>query len=216
MKKKITVAIIAFLCCSFFVNAQINQGSVLLGGQASYSNTDYGNGPANQSSQKTHNGQVTISVGKALKENTVYGVNLTYSNYFQSNIGQSPNLYDSKSNFYGGGIFVRKYKPLGKDFYLFGELEASYAAGKTTLKYLSGSRVNGPKASIAQLALTPGISYQLLKKLQVEITIPDIASAQYSTNTTEGSSSKQNNFGFNTTLNSFALGNLGIGFRFVF
>jgi len=216
MKKKITVTIIAFLCCSFIANAQIKDGSVLLGGQAYYSNTDYGKSPANQASQKIHNAQVTISVGKALKENTVYGVNLTYANYFQSNIGQSPNLYDSKSNSYGGGIFVRKYKPLGEDFYLFGELEASYLAGKTTYKYGSGNSTNGPKTSVVQLALTPGISYQLLKKLQVEITIPDIGSIQYSTNTTEGSSTKQNNFGFATTLNSFALGNLGVGFRFVF
>lgn len=215
MKRKILASIIALVSCSFIVNAQIKEGSVLLGGQARYSTTTYDNVP-NQPVPKTHVAGVTVSIGKALKQNTVYGINLSYANQFQANNWNGSQFYDLKSVGYGAGIFVRKYKPLGKDFYFFGEIQAGYFGIKNSSKTISGDNSPISKTSSVQLALTPGVSYQLLKKLQVEITIPNIAGLSYTTNKNNGYSVKQHNFEFNSTLDSFTFSNLGVGFRFVF
>ena len=213
MYQKITLTTVAFLCCSIIVSAQIKKGSVLLGGQIYYSNSSNEYSP-NQSEQANHNTTFSVSVGKAFKENSVYGINLSYGNAAYNNNYSNNTYYNTKINSYSAGIFYRKYKTLAKDFYLFGEAGASYFDSKNTLTDLSGNKLSTTRSTGGQITLTPGISYQLLKKLQVEITIPNIAGVSYSVN--DQSTVKQTNFAFNTSLNSFALGNLGVGFRFVF
>ena len=217
MKNKFFLATIAFLFCSFFVNAQIKQGSVLLGGQVSYANSNYSNISEPTPERQTSN--VMISLGKAFKENTVYGLNLSYSHYYESYYSGGAINSNQNSDGYAAAVFMRKYKTLGKNFYLFGESEAGYSWSKGTTKNNTNSpdpNVTTSKTSGVHVSFSPGISYQLLKKMQVEITMPDIASLYYTTNSSNGSTAKQNNLVFNTSLNSFSLANLGVGFRFVF
>ena len=122
------------------------------------------------------------------------------------------------NNAYGLGIFYRKYKTLGKDFYLFGEAGAGYTftseTGTDTLgvKQLTGSGNSG------QLNFMPGIAYKISKKLFVEITIPAILVFQYSNSRSDypnyaASNTKDHRFYVSTSLNSQSLFSLGIGFR---
>jgi hypothetical protein len=214
MYQKITLTTVAFLCCSIIASAQIKKGSLLLGGQIHYSNSSNEYSP-NQSEQTNHNTTFSVSVGKAFKENSVYGINLSYGNASSNNNDGNNNYYKAKTNLYNAGIFYRKYKTLAKDFYLFGEAGASYSGSKNTQTDLSGNKVHITNTTGGQISLAPGISYQLLKKFQVEITFPNIAGVSYTVSKSD-QSSKQNNFTFNTSLNSFALDNLEVGFRFVF
>jgi hypothetical protein len=67
----------------------------------------------------------------------------------------------------------------------------------------------------------PGISYQIFKKLHVELTLPNLIAMSYSVNksfnsNTPESYSKKENFAVNTAFtNAAILNTLGIGFRFV-
>lgn len=124
---------------------------------------------------------------------------------------------NTKQDRYNLGVFFRNYKKLAKDFYFFGELGAGYNGSKQTDVNLPGnSQVRYTQAG-AELYLTPGISYRVFKKLQLELVIPQIAGLQYGVTkmTSQTSNSKQDQFQFNTNLNSSLLSNLGLGFRFV-
>ena len=215
MYQKITLTVVVFLCCSIIVNAQIKEGSILLGGQINYSNSNNEYSP-NQPEQKNHNATFTVSVGKAFKQNSVYGVSLSYGNATYDTYSSNNNYYNTKIDSYSAGIFYRKYKMLAKDFYLFGEAGAFYSGSKKTETDPTGNKLSTLRTKAGLITFTPGISYQLLKKLQVEITIPNIAGVSYSVNKYDQMAGKQTNFSFNTSLNSFALANLGVGFRFVF
>lgn len=112
------LTLLTILFFSGFANAQFTKGALLVGGELSYSQSSSETGGTTD--QNVHTGVFNISVGKAMDENTVIGINLTYS-------GSKEIIPDvNRQNFYGISIFYRKYKSLGKDFYLFGEAGAGY------------------------------------------------------------------------------------------
>ncbi len=173
------LTLLIILLFSGLANAQFSKGSLLVGGELSYSENSYSASGA--SDQNTHTGVFNLSLGKAVNKNTVLGINLTYSGSKQTT------LFVSKGNFYGIGIFYRKYKSLGKDFYLFGEAGAGYTyidqkgTDNTGVLQLSQSGYS------LRIYITPGIAYQVSKKLFLEISIPAVLSAQFT-------SSKNYNF----------------------
>ena len=67
--------------------------------------------------------------------------------------------------------------------------------------------------------MTPGLSYKILNKLHLEIIIPNIISIQYAVTKDETPTmkAKQNQFLFNSSLNSTGggLNFIGIGFHFI-
>jgi hypothetical protein len=204
------------LSFSFLANAQFSKGSLLLGGELSFSGyaSNY-----NGNDQNTHQGNFNISLGKAISENSVFGINLTYSPYSQSNYYQfysGPLAY--KRNTYGIGIFYRKYKTLGNEFYLFGEAGAGYIFSNESgtdnlgVKQITGSGNGG------QINFIPGIAYKVSQKLFLEISIPYIILASYNNSHTDyqnapSQNSKNNSFVISTSLNGNPLSALGFGFR---
>ena len=139
MKSKITIRFISFFYCSLLANAQIKKGSILLGGQASFSHNNV-NYPPNQGSNQTlNNGSISLSWGKAISDNTVLGLDFQFGMSNNHNNGY-PNQ-KQKYNSYGAGIFYRKYKSLAKDFYFFLEGGLNYSYGKTNLKDSSGNEL---------------------------------------------------------------------------
>jgi hypothetical protein len=206
----LTVATLFTLAAS----AQIKKGAILIGGQISFGNskTDY---HSTRPDQKYSSAYYNISAGTAVKENTVIGLYAGYGYFRYDDIN---NVYQTvKNDNYSFGVFLRQYKKLAKDFYLFGELGAGYTGSNrsetttppvTTTKYTQ----NG-----GNLYLTPGIAYRVYKKLQVELLVPQVAGVSYSTAKTTGVSTNttEHYFSFNTNLNSSLLSNLGLGFRFI-
>ncbi len=216
MKKILSLSLL-FICCGFLATAQIKKGAVLLGGQIAFSDAESENTNNQQQTQKNNNALFRISVGKAIKENTVVGINAGYGSSKNEIFNNNTLNFSSDFKQYSVGIFYRQYKKIGGNFYFFGEGGADYI-GSTQKD--NSFPVNNPvtrKGSGVQLSLTPGISYQVLKKLQLEILIPEIAALQYNTlkTTSQNSTSKQNQFSFNTSLSSSPLNSLGIGFRLV-
>lgn len=217
MNKKVYLPVLMFLGFSLFANAQINKGSVLLGGQI-FNNTTVSKTNGQKDQQSTA-AVYNISVGKAIKENAVVGINLNYSPITSRYYSVNPNgnIGKTKTRNYSAGVYYRLYKNIGKDFYFFGEFGAAYIGAKSTNYDLGGDEINSSSMSGGRLGLTPGLSYKLFNKFHLEIMIPDLVSIQYALTKPETSlnSAKQEQFLFNSSLNSNALNALGVGFRII-
>jgi Outer membrane protein beta-barrel domain len=218
MKK--TFALLVFIAGSIAGTAQIKKGAVLLGGQLGFNNStsDYNstvppNTPQNQKSKGANFG---IAIGTAIKDNVVVGINAGYgSSNNENTVGISS--FTSTSKQYNLGVFYRQYKSLGRNFYFLGEAGIGYTGSKQTDKNTPVVNDVTRKSSGMQLYLSPGVAYQVSKKLQLEILVPNIVSAGYSKNktTSQVNNSTQDNFGINTNLNGSPLNSLAVGFRFI-
>ena len=213
MKTKILSLIAILLIAATCTNAQITQGKYLLGGSVSYSSNQPipSNGTPTQQIFNSN-----IQIGKAVKENTVAGLILSY---YSNNGGGA-----YKANGYGAGVFYRKYKPLTKGLYFFGEADALYNYSRNTQgKFEIGSEGTRNTTNGAMLSFVPGLSYAVWKKLQMELSMPYLLTISYGRGKTETTStgiqqvttSKTNSFGANASLNANILNNFAIGFKFL-
>ncbi len=223
MKTKILLSFVALFFITVTSNAQIDKGKVLLGGGAGYSSykspqPEYYNG------YKYKTANFNIQFGKAVNTNTVVGIILSYG-YSKSNNSNFPDSNLNKNNQYGAGIFYRRYKKLLKDFYFFGEVDGEYIHSDNTQQYLQNGEDGVKQISDGGvISFVPGLSYQLCKKMQIELTMVNIVSASYAhtktiynannNNITPGTYNG-NSFVLNANLNSNLLSNFGIGFKFL-
>ena len=215
---KILLTLVIFMSFPFLASAQFDKGSILLGGQLAYSH--YSTKYPQATTDASNYGSFIVSAGKAITENQVFGINLTYNptsidNY--NNYGLVALNY--KNTGYGIGVFYRKYKSLGKEFFLFGEAGAGYTGSSATGKDSTDKKLLDGSTNSGRIYLTPGIAYKISKKFFLELTIPDIFNAQYSNQkvSVPGTSYSNNTdqFSINTSLSSNPLNALGIGFRLI-
>lgn len=207
MKTKIFTCIAAFLFITNASQAQVTEGKFLLGGAFSF----------NSASNENNSSFVSVQFGKVIKENTVVGI-----------IGSMNNLrYDAgqkyKVNQYAAGLFYRKYKPLAKNLYFFGEADATYNYSKNVQYYFPNVGQNlATKSNGGSISFIPGISYAITKRMQMELSMLNIANISYTDTKTIDSSlppsvspQKVTNFSANANINSNLLSNFGIGFKFL-
>jgi|SRR5579864_6054315 len=217
--------LVLFISCSLVVDAQFKKNDILLGGQLSYSYNSATNTYANvvypAGDYKYNNGNFTISAGKAIDENTVFGINLSY---IPSSSTNYPSLNDDillkyANNGYSAGIFYRKYKSLGKEFFLFGEVSASYYWSNQSGKDSIGQELISGSTSTISANLYPGIAYRVSKHFFLELSIPSLIYIGYSKSNTLSheenlsQTNKNDQFYISTSLSSNPLQALGIGFR---
>ncbi len=215
MKIKILLSFAALFLIAPTTHAQINKNDILLGGSISYSHSKN----VQVASSKYENLYTNVQIGKALKDNSVAGLILSYDE--SKNYSPNPN---TKINEYGVGVFYRKYKSIFKNTYFFGEVDAGYFYSKNT----SGTLINGQDgqsyvSQSASINFIPGIAYSICKKVQIELLMQNLLNISYANTKTDYTSStsssvstvKGNVFQFNTNLNSNLLSNFGIGFKFL-
>jgi hypothetical protein len=208
---------IAFLSISS--NAQIKKNSILLGGALYYNNEH--SSYDNTVQQKRQSGTIEVSLGTAFKENSITGINLSFSPLKQTNGQTGFDTARSRSNQYNIGAFYREYKKLAKDFYFFGQIDGGVTIGNQTRNFvMSPGKVKDTQRGVF-IGLTPGISYRIFKKLQFELTIPNIFQLQHLVTKVKSENelvknSKYSQTEFHSNLkNNFSLGFLGMGFRFL-
>jgi hypothetical protein len=213
---RILLILLIVFSCSFMANAQFSKGKILLGGSLSFTNNKTSS-PNYNNNQKSSNGVFNISLGKAARENAVFGINLNYQhNSFDYLI--YPGFITVASDIYGVGIFYRQYKNLGKEFYFFGEAGGGYYGSTSTGKDSIGNKLSTGTINGGQIYLTPGIAYKISKKFFLELSIPQLFYASYSgTKSKTGSTTTSTSDAFvvGLNLNANPLTSLGIGFRFV-
>jgi len=208
---------LTLVCTSAILHAQIKKDAVLLGGQIYYNHVKLTT--TGYEDVKSNEAYFAISAGKAVKDNTVYGINFSYSPYSIPYITSGNTIdFTAKGNNYTIGVFYRQYRTLAKDLYFFTEVGAAYITYKETDRDSTGITVGKATQKGGQLTLMPGITYKLFNKFYLEVLIPNIVTIQYAdTKITQQAApnSKQSQFVFNTSLNGNSLDLFGVGFRFI-
>ena len=213
MKKLYFSSVTCLLFLAFTSSAQIKKGSLFLGGNLG------GSTQTSKSNGATTNKQngVTVSpvIGKAVSDNLIFGIDLSYSFFKNENTGTNQNQ-NQKQQGYGAGVFIRKYKPLGKSgFLLFlqGDINYGYSNNELNSQPLFPYKTKRYSTGISSY---PGISYAVSKKLHIETGFNNLISLNYFTEeridggiTTN--TNRTNGFSVNTSLNN--LSNLYVGFR---
>jgi len=195
--------------------AQIKKGAVLLGGQLGFSSSSINSNDVNTVQQQSSKGfSITPALGKAVRENLVVGADISYV-YSKYTITNS--VLD-KSNSYGIGFFVRKYKELGKGFYLFGQARAggSYFKKDHIDHYTPQAVSTASKGYDIQLGVYPGVAYSASRRFQLEAGFNNLGYVRYShsrqtPNTNLSASNTYNNFSLGSSLSDFA--GFTVGFR---
>lgn len=216
MKKHLTLLCIAL--CSMYgaAHAQIEKGTVLIGGEisGSSSTTDFSN---NFLPQKATSLFIDPSIGVAVKQNGVLGIalGLSYSNL--KGYSSGPQYGDLKSNGYSPSIFYRRYINLAKNFYFFTEADAGFVYSKLKNVDTLGKIISIYTTTGGQLSLAPGIAYKICKNLHIEILIPSFVNVQYEvikTTALNSVNSKEKSFGVSTSLSGSNISFLGVGFKY--
>jgi hypothetical protein len=115
---------------------------------------------------------------------------------------------------------MRRYVPLLKSFYFFGQGAVDFSAQNSSEKF-QGQMRSKTKGWGTSVSLYPGLAYAVTRKFYVEAALNNLLVAGYNRSEAESkdlssglvSSSKTSSFGFSTTLGSFAL--FTFGFRFL-
>ena len=148
----------------------------------------------------------------------MYGLNLSYGTSVAKNIYNGLDYVNSDVKQYNIGVFNRRYKKLGRDFYFFAEFGGAFIKWKQVDTDTLGKTLRTYKQTGGELSLAPGISYQILRKVQLEIMIPRIVSIQYAVTNGDDptmGTTRQKQFVVSTSLKSSNLGYLGVGFTIV-
>lgn len=210
MKTKFLLPIAILFFTATTANAQINEGRYLLGGSIGYNSQKNSLSPGNKDESFSSN----IQFGKVIKDNTVAGIIASY--------GFSDDGQGDKLNQFSAGVFYRKYKTITKNFYFFGQVAASYELSNGTTGFYPDSVGSRDISNGGTLSFTPGISYSVCKRMQIELLMQNIASISYagtkyetkSSATSSISTQKVSDFSGGVSLDSNLLSNFGIGFKF--
>ena len=216
--KKSSLLVVAAVGLSVSASAQFSKGDRLLGAglNLSYSKGEYNSGFTPYTTT-ANNAGLTLDLGFASRANRVSGF------YISGGYGKSkteypaqPTTNNSSENFNtSAGFYTRRYKALGKDFFIFAEGRAGVDYGKSNIS----SSNNGDRTSVAVRAgVYPGISYRAGKRFLLDLRFADFASIGYTRDTFKGSGNikdVQTSFGFSSSLGLGYLSNIGIGARWI-
>lgn len=216
--RKIVLLLCSISVFSLLASAQITKGSKLLGGALNFGGSK--SEPPFSSHTKQATGSIGFSGGVAIRENLVAGGSLFYGH--NSSKYDQPNnfpLAKSTANSYGGGAFLRRYVPLGKNFYLFGQASLDFGISNQNQVVSPTTKTESNGWNIS-LNAAPGISYALTRKFQLELGFNNLASLYYGKSTAEttgtsgtvgGGKAKSHSYGLSTSLGTSTP--LNIGFR---
>jgi hypothetical protein len=193
-------------------NAQLNKGTILLGGDLSASTYKTKDGTYEDSG----NGfGVSPVFAVAVKDNKFFGGSVFYGHY-ENNV-PTPSL-SAEGNSYGASVFYRYYRSLLSKIYVFVQAGIPVTYGKTEYTQSQNYYFTDKNFSVG-LTVTPGISVAVSKKVFLEAGFNNVASVNYQHSTTTGINSgntidrSTTGFSFTSSLGSFTY-NLYFGFRF--
>lgn len=164
-----------------------------------------------ETSQKGFFGGLSAELGMASSANRLNGF------YLSGGFGSSKSETSSTvtQNYYnaGGGYFTRKYMPLSKSFYVFGDGRIGVGIGGQQSDPASSTL----KSFNATARIFPGVAYKWNKNVLLEVRFADLLNAGYSRQKTTGSgtTSVQSGFNLSSNLGLGYLQNFGIGARWI-
>jgi hypothetical protein len=209
MKKIFTLLAIT---ASLSASSQIKKGSLLLSGtvQASTSKKT----ETNNQTAKNNSILLSPSLSSFYADNRSFGINLLYQRV-------KPVDMQFTSRYYGAGLFLRQYFPLGKIFYLYSHEGLSVRGGRYKGYYQYTPPLLAKNKELnTSLNVQPGVACMLGKRLFLNLDLPELARMdfQHSSYEVEGNPSlngKTNSFAISSSLAGTSLGNLGLGVSWV-
>ena len=214
MKKILLVGALALL--SLFSNAQDGlKGTWFAGGQVAFgSNKSYwGNDEV-----KYDNYTFQPLVGIFISSDVAVGAALGYS-YSKSPSGTiNSEVYYAKNSTFIVQPFVRKYWNITGGLYFFGQGSLPASFGTQRIDYPDGSYYASDrfktKTKSLSIVVSPGFDYIITDWMSIEASFT-LLSAGYTSSKPDGEKSS-NSFSFNGDTHSNKIGNIAIGFKFLF
>lgn len=177
LKLLFSVVFVCTLLTSSF--AQINKGTVWIGSNFSYAKDKFTPDQLIISGE-TRTVSILPSFGVAVKENMVLGIFGNYTNTYREQ--QTTSFYSKRDEkTYGGGLFVRRYIPVFKRFYLYGEGRLGYNKSESEENWanLSSFGTSNLKSWETGLTFTPGIAYGITRSILLEAGVAALFDARY-------------------------------------
>lgn len=218
MKKKFLL--LNLLLLLFFSNtiAQFQKGDKVLGfGLNFQSYTNEINSGVIPQTNKSTGINISLELGFAKKENRLNGFFIN-GGYANSKIEYSTQpISNSTSNFstIGTGYFTRRYKSLGKSFFVFGEGRAGFNYSNQNNP---SNTANKLKSYGVNAGIYPGIAYKFNNRFFLEVKLGDFISIGYSRQEITGTNNRkdfQSSFSLASSLGLGYLKDLGIGARWI-
>jgi hypothetical protein len=208
--KKILLLLSSLFILFVSAQSQIKKGSHFLGGSLGVTTekTTQDSGP----DLKSNIFFISPAYGRAIKDNLIVGGDLLFQTYESEGT-----LQRDDRNYYGAGVFARKYQDLGKRFALFaqGRLGGMYERFESKNDMFPQNTFER-KGVTVRAAVYPGISYAVTNKFYLETGFNDLIYLQYSNSKTDyatGVDTKTNRFDVGSSLSNF--GGFIVGFRFI-
>jgi len=211
MKQRIVLSLV--FVCAFMVTtrAQISKGAVWVGGNIGY-NESKQEPSSTITPIKSNTFTINPAIGTVVKDNLVVGINLLYSHIKSENDGS----LESKTNAYGGGVFVRKYFPVISRLYIFGDANVGFTSTKEDRTQSSTIKIT-TKGWTGAVGITPGIAFAVSKKFQLETSLSNLLGVAYISNKTTGPNNSYNgkSHQFAAGINADGKTQFNIGCRFL-
>ncbi|HJV21018.1 MAG TPA: hypothetical protein VJ552_14125 [Sediminibacterium sp.] len=210
--KKSSLLLFTVLLFALKSTAQFETGQRIFSGGINFNNY---NNQTNLNNSTSKNAQTSFSLdaslGKFVRPNVARGFSINYGHNYQKS---DPSSYKMNYNSVGLGIFSTHYRSFGKNFFGFlrFNLNGSYQFGNTVQSGVD-QKNRGYEFSAG---LTPGISYQISKRILLNGTLNNIASLNFNhrrtTYSNSGEVNKINQIGLYSSLSNGSLGAIGLGF----
>lgn len=222
--KKITLLSLAFILVASIANAQIQKGSIFLGGSLNFSSDKSNLTSTNNSESINSNWAMRPQIGKVFSNNKIAGVFLNTGGSQNKQTSAPSNLSQTKGRFYGGGFFFRNYFPIIHRFYLFGDASLGFSFDKSESLIDNGTTryvYSTSKTWQPYFSLVPGISFAATQKVHIEAAFSNLLSLSYnSTKSKEFSSPgtlyrETDSKSLRASANANGFNNIYLGIRFI-
>jgi hypothetical protein len=212
MKRKYLLFLLLATIGSNLLQAQIKKGTVLLGGGISFGNglDQFDN---NTYELKTTGISIWPSVGKAIKDNLVFGF---FGQYGHNRQEYEKQPFSDELNNFSTGVFLRRYLPVFKQLYLFGQCHLQ--GGYTISRNYWNTGFRKTQSYGIHVGVYPGLSFALNRKIHFESGFNGLFSTGFGHQREENIESsvklitRSNGFNMSANLNSISAFTLGMRF----
>src|SRR5688572_27896132 len=193
MNRKL-LCVLTMVMISYYSSAQINKGSVMLGGQIGYSSENVSSTTPGERSEADFL-TTSIMFGKTVKENLFLGFNLSMGLTKR----ESQSYYEQDLDSYGASVFIRRYFEIGKKFYIFTQGHTGVSFFDNDQKYYSSvtPSSSNEKGYMINLGFYPGVSYAITRRFHIESGFNNLVAANFSHSkfrSTQHTEGKRTNF----------------------
>jgi hypothetical protein len=212
--KKIVLVLLTVI--SLNTKAQIEKGSLLIGGNFGFGSDKTEADNIDLSKQTNYN--IYPVLGFAVKQNLIAGIMLGYGYSEDKFLYNVPVQTTREQTAVSGAVFLRKYFPLSNKFYAYGQGNAGYQHFKNEQQRSPGKETF--KQKIYSLNFAPGIAYELSKNFHLEAGFSELIVLYYNTKESiqentilPGSRSETKSEGFGLQGSAYSSNQFIIGFR---